>query len=82
MMPMMPGVTPDQMAKFKEIGKYISISVIKHKRGFSVEFIPRVPEEQLTAAKVDVSQIVDNLVLSLGTQLNAYMGITGTLKTV
>lgn len=79
---MMPGMTPEKMAQFKQIGNFVSASIVKHKRGFSIEFTPKGTDEQLAAAKVDISQIVDAMVFSLGTQLNTYMGITGTLKSV
>ena len=81
-MMMMPGMTPEQVAKAKQIGNFVSASIVKHKRGFSIEFTPKAPDDQLAAAKVDISQIVDAFVVSLGTQLNTYMGITGTIKSV
>ena len=69
--PMM-GLSPEQAAQAKQVGKAVEVVFIKrrHRGEFTMQIKAKSPN-------VDVPSIVDNLVQQFGAQLYNYFGIGG-----
>lgn len=74
--PMM-GMTPQQAAQAKEVGKSLRFKFIKRRQKgeFTIQVIA-------TASGVNVPQVVDNLVVQIATQMYNFFGIGGEIEEV
>ena len=74
------GMNPQQIAQFKEVGKYVKARFIRRRSGFTLEFLPTVSQQELDARKIDLAQISSALVQSMAIQLYSFMAIGGEIE--